>query len=157
MGLTEKSISSVYEFNELFGPASNNRCLSSNFNSILTGINCWKKDNESIKDSANPFRFKFSGLFDYCTMYCRTTAATGLNERSSRSHSLLLLKVSKVQKVSPFKRLTGKLYVIDLAGSEDNRRTGNEGLRYFVQSLNFRIPHCFKNQFHWSHTTSGSW
>ena len=67
-------------------------------------------------------------------MYCRTTAATGLNERSSRSHSLLLLKVSNVQKVSPFKRLTGKLYVIDLAGSEDNRRTGNEGLRYCAQS-----------------------
>ena len=27
------------------------------------------------------------------------------------------------------RRLFGKLYIIDLAGSEDNRRTGNQGLR----------------------------
>ena len=55
MGLTEKSISNVYEFNELFGPASNNRWLSSILNSFLTGLNFWKRDNESIRESANPF------------------------------------------------------------------------------------------------------
>ena len=59
----------------------------------------------------------------------RTTAATKLNERSSRSHSILLLKVCRVQKSPPYRRLTGKLYIIDLAGSEDNRRTGNQGMR----------------------------
>ncbi|XP_043531080.1 kinesin-like protein KIF22 [Chiloscyllium plagiosum] len=59
----------------------------------------------------------------------RTTASTKLNCRSSRSHSVLLIKVTKLQKEAPFRQLTGKLYLIDLAGSEDNRRTGNEGLR----------------------------
>ncbi|MBN3307097.1 KIF22 protein, partial [Amia calva] len=59
----------------------------------------------------------------------RTTASTSLNERSSRSHAVLLLKVVKSQLCAPFRQLTGKLYLIDLAGSEDNRRTGNQGLR----------------------------
>ncbi|XP_043942274.1 kinesin-like protein KIF22 [Protopterus annectens] len=59
----------------------------------------------------------------------RTVASTKLNSRSSRSHSVLLLKVVKKERVSPFRQLTGKLYLIDLAGSEDNRRTGNQGIR----------------------------
>ncbi|XP_069782984.1 kinesin-like protein KIF22 isoform X2 [Narcine bancroftii] len=59
----------------------------------------------------------------------RTTASTKLNARSSRSHSVLLLKVVKMQQTSPFRQLTGKLYLIDLAGSEDNRKTGNKGIR----------------------------
>ncbi|XP_041038106.1 kinesin-like protein KIF22 isoform X1 [Carcharodon carcharias] len=59
----------------------------------------------------------------------RTTASTKLNGRSSRSHSVLLIKVVKLETVSPFRQLTGKLYLIDLAGSEDNRRTGNRGIR----------------------------
>ncbi|XP_038636832.1 kinesin-like protein KIF22 [Scyliorhinus canicula] len=59
----------------------------------------------------------------------RTTASTKLNCRSSRSHSVLLIKVVKLETVSPFRQLTGKLYLIDLAGSEDNRRTGNQGIR----------------------------
>ncbi|XP_066433011.1 kinesin-like protein KIF22 isoform X1 [Eleutherodactylus coqui] len=59
----------------------------------------------------------------------RTVACTKLNDRSSRSHAVLLIKVQKNQQVSPFRQLTGKLYLIDLAGSEDNRRTGNQGIR----------------------------
>ncbi|XP_070572564.1 kinesin-like protein KIF22 isoform X1 [Ptychodera flava] len=59
----------------------------------------------------------------------RTTASTKLNSRSSRSHAILLLKIVRVQQVAPFKKLTGKLFLIDLAGSEDNRRTGNHGIR----------------------------
>lgn len=59
----------------------------------------------------------------------RTTASTKLNQRSSRSHSVLLLKVDKMERAAPFRQRTGKLYLIDLAGSEDNRRTGNEGVR----------------------------
>ena len=38
--------------------------------------------------------------------------------------------MQKIQQVTPFAKLSGKFYLIDLAGSEDNRRTGNEGLRY---------------------------
>lgn len=59
----------------------------------------------------------------------RTVACTKLNDRSSRSHAVLLIKVQKNQQVPPFRQLTGKLYLIDLAGSEDNRRTGNQGIR----------------------------
>ncbi|XP_058868230.1 kinesin-like protein KIF22 [Acipenser ruthenus] len=59
----------------------------------------------------------------------RTMASTKLNTRSSRSHTVLLIRVVKSQRVLPFRQLTGKLYLIDLAGSEDNRRTGNQGIR----------------------------
>ncbi|XP_075035042.1 kinesin-like protein KIF22 isoform X3 [Mixophyes fleayi] len=59
----------------------------------------------------------------------RTVASTKLNDRSSRSHAVLLIKVQKNQQVPPFRQLTGKFYLIDLAGSEDNRRTGNQGIR----------------------------
>ncbi|XP_036428031.1 kinesin-like protein KIF22 [Colossoma macropomum] len=59
----------------------------------------------------------------------RTTASTKLNQRSSRSHAILLIKVVKSQRIPPHRQLTGKLYLVDLAGSEDNRRTGNQGMR----------------------------
>ncbi|XP_064612774.1 kinesin-like protein KIF22-A [Liolophura sinensis] len=59
----------------------------------------------------------------------RTVAATKLNDRSSRSHSIIMLKAKKVQKCAPHKEYHGKLYLIDLAGSEDNKRTGNIGIR----------------------------
>ncbi|KAF7705135.1 hypothetical protein HF521_020421 [Silurus meridionalis] len=59
----------------------------------------------------------------------RTTASTKLNQRSSRSHAILLMKVVKCQRVPPHRQQTGKLYLVDLAGSEDNRRTGNQGIR----------------------------
>ncbi|KAI7796832.1 kinesin-like protein KIF22 [Triplophysa rosa] len=59
----------------------------------------------------------------------RTTASTKLNQRSSRSHAVLLVKVVKSQRRPPHRQQTGKLYLVDLAGSEDNRRTGNRGIR----------------------------
>uniref|UniRef100_G3NXC8 Kinesin-like protein n=1 Tax=Gasterosteus aculeatus aculeatus TaxID=481459 RepID=G3NXC8_GASAC len=59
----------------------------------------------------------------------RTTASTKLNQRSSRSHAILLIKVVRTQRAAPHRKQTGKLYLIDLAGSEDNRRTGNQGIR----------------------------
>lgn len=59
----------------------------------------------------------------------RTTASTKLNQRSSRSHAVLLIKVVRTQRALPNRQQTGKLYLIDLAGSEDNRRTGNQGIR----------------------------
>jgi kinesin family protein 22 len=56
----------------------------------------------------------------------RTTAATKLNAKSSRSHAILMVNVS----ISEGGRtLVGKLHLIDLAGSEDNRRTENTGIR----------------------------
>ncbi|XP_017292987.1 kinesin-like protein KIF22 isoform X1 [Kryptolebias marmoratus] len=59
----------------------------------------------------------------------RTTASTKLNQRSSRSHAILLLKVVRTRRALPHRQQTGKLYLVDLAGSEDNRRTGNQGIR----------------------------
>ena len=41
-------------------------------------------------------------------------------------------QVQKQQQVAPFTKLSGKFYLIDLAGSEDNRKTGNEGIRCSV-------------------------
>ncbi|OWF55341.1 kinesin-like protein KIF22-B [Mizuhopecten yessoensis] len=59
----------------------------------------------------------------------RTVAVTKLNDRSSRSHCILRLDLRKSQLCAPFRELHGKIYLIDLAGSEDNRRTGNQGIR----------------------------
>ncbi|XP_008312821.1 kinesin-like protein KIF22 [Cynoglossus semilaevis] len=59
----------------------------------------------------------------------RTTASTKLNQRSSRSHAILLIKVVRTRRTFPHRQQTGKLYLVDLAGSEDNRRTGNQGIR----------------------------
>ncbi|XP_010892592.2 kinesin-like protein KIF22 isoform X2 [Esox lucius] len=59
----------------------------------------------------------------------RTTASTKLNQRSSRSHAVLLIKVVRTQRAVQQRVQTGKLYLVDLAGSEDNRRTGNKGIR----------------------------
>ncbi|KAM0941343.1 putative plus-end-directed kinesin ATPase [Dioscorea sansibarensis] len=52
----------------------------------------------------------------------RKVAHTGLNDVSSRSHGVLAIVVSNGA-------VRGKLNLIDLAGNEDNRRTGNEGIR----------------------------
>jgi hypothetical protein len=51
-------------------------------------------------------------------------------------NSILLLKIKRTQKSAPYKTLHGKIYLIDLAGSEDNRRTGNSGIRYVLSDQN---------------------
>ncbi|XP_074640908.1 kinesin-like protein KIF22 [Tubulanus polymorphus] len=86
----------------------------------------------------------------------RTTASTKLNEHSSRSHSILIIKVAKHQQCEPYRKLTGKMHLIDLAGSENNKRTGNKGIRLkesgaintslfvlgqVVDALNQGLPH----------------
>ncbi|CAH8318903.1 unnamed protein product [Eruca vesicaria subsp. sativa] len=58
-----------------------------------------------------------------CGLQRRKVAHTGLNDVSSRSHGVLVISVISEGAV------TGKINLIDLAGSEDNRRTGNEGIR----------------------------
>ncbi|XP_070587287.1 kinesin-like protein KIF22 [Erythrolamprus reginae] len=59
----------------------------------------------------------------------RTVASTQLNQRSSRSHTVLLILVNRIRDWPTYSHQTAKLCLIDLAGSEDNRRTGNKGLR----------------------------
>jgi len=56
----------------------------------------------------------------------RKVAATRLNSCSSRSHAILRLTVEREEKL---RKLVGKLNLIDLAGSEDNRQTNNSGER----------------------------
>ncbi|VVB12940.1 unnamed protein product [Arabis nemorensis] len=58
-----------------------------------------------------------------CGVQRRKVAHTGLNDVSSRSHGVLVISVISEGV------LTGKINLIDLAGNEDNRRTGNEGIR----------------------------
>ncbi|KAI5074390.1 hypothetical protein GOP47_0010351 [Adiantum capillus-veneris] len=55
----------------------------------------------------------------------RRVGQTGLNNTSSRSHGVLMVTVASLNRNTIF----GKLNLIDLAGNEDNRRTGNEGVR----------------------------
>ncbi|KAJ0410130.1 hypothetical protein ATCC90586_001615 [Pythium insidiosum] len=58
----------------------------------------------------------------------RQRAPTELNAESSRSHSILMIQaLTRDNKGGEFR--CGKLHLIDLAGSEDNRRTGNTGAR----------------------------
>ncbi|KAJ1977999.1 hypothetical protein H4R34_003363 [Dimargaris verticillata] len=54
----------------------------------------------------------------------RSTASTKLNLASSRSHAILTVQISW-RDVSRQTTLRGRVHLIDLAGSEDNRRTEN--------------------------------
>ncbi|KAI8912667.1 P-loop containing nucleoside triphosphate hydrolase protein [Gorgonomyces haynaldii] len=56
----------------------------------------------------------------------RSTASTQLNEQSSRSHFIMQVHVTTK---TDGKMCHSKLHMIDLAGSEDNKRTGNAGAR----------------------------
>eukprot|EP01018_Ginkgo_biloba_P033017 Gb_27745 [translate_table: standard] len=70
---------------------------------------------------------EFQEVFTYGCMR-RKVGHTGLNDVSSRSHGVLMISVSS-DDGNPDMPLVGKLNLIDLAGNEDNRRTGNEGIR----------------------------
>jgi len=74
-------------------------------------------------------------LSEFETMYDganknRSTGATKLNAHSSRSHAILCVKVSQIE---GDKVITSTASAIDLAGSEDNRRTDN-GKERLVES-----------------------
>ncbi|ORY92757.1 P-loop containing nucleoside triphosphate hydrolase protein [Leucosporidium creatinivorum] len=55
----------------------------------------------------------------------RSTGSTKLNDTSSRSHAILSVIVS-TEDTTTGKIVEGKINLIDLAGSESNKRTGNE-------------------------------
>ncbi|KAL1924882.1 uncharacterized protein VTP21DRAFT_4536 [Calcarisporiella thermophila] len=63
----------------------------------------------------------------------RSTASTKLNSHSSRSHAILFVYVDIEDKKNG-KNYSGKISLIDLAGSEDNRRTGNVGKERMTES-----------------------
>ncbi|KAJ4462120.1 putative Kinesin heavy chain [Paratrimastix pyriformis] len=58
----------------------------------------------------------------------RVVAATGMNEGSSRSHSLFMLTVSQKDVVT-LSQKSGRFYLVDLAGSEKIATTHAEGQR----------------------------
>jgi kinesin family member 22 len=58
----------------------------------------------------------------------RTVASNGVNIQSSRSHAILSVNVRVTDDV---KITCGKINLIDLAGSEDNRYTDNRGSFFF--------------------------
>jgi len=59
----------------------------------------------------------------------RTTAATKMNDTSSRSHSIIILRLlQKFEPPHPTKRdLESVIHIVDLAGSERQGKTGAEG------------------------------
>ena len=65
---------------------------------------------------------EFEEKYDFANAN-RSTSATKLNAHSSRSHAILQVKVS-IYSLTETRISTAS--AIDLAGSEDNRRTGNE-------------------------------
>ncbi|KAJ5391255.1 hypothetical protein N7509_006745 [Penicillium cosmopolitanum] len=65
---------------------------------------------------------EFEGLYDQANNN-RSTSATKLNAHSSRSHAILGVKIAIT---SSDKTIVSKASAIDLAGSEDNRRTEND-------------------------------
>ncbi|KAJ5679776.1 hypothetical protein N7462_008020 [Penicillium macrosclerotiorum] len=65
---------------------------------------------------------EFEGLYDQANTN-RSTSATKLNAHSSRSHAILGVKITVI---TPEKTRISTASAIDLAGSEDNRRTEND-------------------------------
>ena len=65
---------------------------------------------------------EFEGLYDSANAN-RSTSATKLNAHSSRSHAILCVKITVT---GPNEIRISTASAIDLAGSEDNRRTGND-------------------------------
>ncbi|KAJ8457479.1 hypothetical protein ONZ45_g18296 [Pleurotus djamor] len=58
----------------------------------------------------------------------RSVGATNLNRASSRSHAILLLRITITDPTSN-RTLTGTINLVDLAGSENNKLTGNDPSR----------------------------
>ncbi|XP_041432673.1 uncharacterized protein LOC108705602 isoform X14 [Xenopus laevis] len=69
---------------------------------------------------------------------CRTTAATKMNEESSRSHAIFTLTITQIfhnQESGTSKELNSKFNLVDLAGSERASKSGAQGKR-LVESGN---------------------
>jgi kinesin family protein 5 len=58
----------------------------------------------------------------------RKVAFTGMNERSSRSHSLFIIYINQ-KNVKKDSTKQSKLYFVDLAGSEKVSKTGCMGVQ----------------------------
>jgi hypothetical protein len=70
---------------------------------------------------------EFETLYDKANSN-RSTSATKLNAHSSRSHAIICVRVEMKNSVTGETNI-GTVSCIDLAGSEDNRRTANDKIR----------------------------
>ncbi|XP_074307065.1 kinesin-like protein KIN-10B isoform X2 [Silene latifolia] len=78
-------------------------------------------------------RVPVTSLSEFCDVFARgiqrrKVAHTSLNDVSSRSHAVLVISVASSDNGIPGS-IIGKMNLIDLAGNEDNKRSGNEGIR----------------------------
>ncbi|KAL1650938.1 hypothetical protein SLS61_005706 [Didymella pomorum] len=73
---------------------------------------------------------EFEQLYDHANMN-RSTSATKLNAHSSRSHAVLCVKITQTTETTV---RVSRASCIDLAGSEDNRRTENNKERLVESS-----------------------
>lgn len=102
-------------------------------NRSLAGLPLREKDGKTIVVGLSEHACE--DLKDFERLYIeannnRSTAGTKLNAQSSRSHAILMVKVTQV---NGEETLTSTASAIDLAGSEDNRRTEN-GKERMVES-----------------------
>ncbi len=102
-------------------------------NRTLAGLPLREKDGKTIVVGLSEHACE--DLKDFERLYVeannnRSTAGTKLNAQSSRSHAILMVKVTQK---NGDETLTSTASAIDLAGSEDNRRTEN-GKERMVES-----------------------
>ena len=70
----------------------------------------------------------------------RSTATTGMNDKSSRSHAVMLLELTQKDTEKGGSK-TGKLYLVDLAGSEKVSKTGAEGAYTALDPTSAALAH----------------
>ena len=102
-------------------------------NRSMAGLPLREKDGKTIVVGLS--EHSCEDLKDFERLYIeannnRSTAGTKLNAQSSRSHAILMVKVTQA---NGDETLTSTASAIDLAGSEDNRRTEN-GKERMVES-----------------------
>jgi len=80
----------------------------------------------------------------------RRTASTDFNARSSRSHSIFILKIKATNKTNPKLQQTSQVQLIDLAGSENAKSSGassgqaKEEAKHINQSLS-SLTRCIQS------------
>lgn len=60
----------------------------------------------------------------------RKVAETKLNEVSSRSHTIFIIKIELKDSNKNSSLITSEIYLVDLAGSESVEKTQSEGIRF---------------------------
>jgi kinesin family member 22 len=121
--LFEKNFSEIsFSFYEIYGTKINDLIDVKNLKELQI-----KEDKNKNVFIQNLSEKKISSFREFSEIYLksqklRKVGSNGLNSSSSRSHSFMVFKVKS-------KDFNCKLNLIDLAGSENNKKTGNTGMR----------------------------